>query len=72
LLSGDGELRRLAQAANVPMRGVLWVIDLLVQESVLGVPALVAGLEALASHPRCRLSKAEIASRIAACRKGKT
>jgi hypothetical protein len=64
LLTGDGELRALARAQQVPFFGVLWVLDQLFNEHVTETAAIVAGLEAIAAHPRCRLPKAEIELRL--------
>jgi hypothetical protein len=71
LLTGDGELRALAQATNVPFHGVLWVMDQLFEGSVLEAAVLIKGLTALATHPRCRLPKADIELRLVAYRKGR-
>jgi len=65
LLTGDGELRTLAQAQQVPFFGVLWVFDQLFDQQTIEVVMIVAGLEAIAAHPRCRLPRAEIEARLA-------
>lgn len=39
LLTGDGAVRRAAQALRIEVHGVLWVLDLLVERSVI-TPAL--------------------------------
>jgi hypothetical protein len=64
LLTGDGELRALAQAEKVPLFGVLWLLDQLFDGQVIEASALVAGLEVIAAHPRCRLPRAEIQARL--------
>ena len=64
LLSGDGELRALAQAENVPCSGVLWLLDQLFDGQVLQTEAMVVGLQTIADHPRCRLPKAELSARL--------
>jgi hypothetical protein len=64
LLTGDGELRALAQAQQVPFFGALWVIDQLFDGRVIEVATIVAGLEAIAAHPRCRLPRTEIQVRL--------
>jgi hypothetical protein len=64
LLTGDGELRALAEAQNLPYFGALWVCDQLFDGQVIEAASLVAGLEIIASHPRCRLPPAEIAVRL--------
>jgi hypothetical protein len=70
LLSGDGELRTLAQAENVPLFGVLWVLDQLFDARTLEASVIVSGLEAVAGHPRCRLPLAEIELRLTRYRAG--
>lgn len=64
LLTGDGELRALAQAQHVPFFGVLWVLDQLFDGQVIEAVMIIAGLEAIAAHPRCRLPRAEIQARL--------
>ena len=64
LLTGDGELRALAQAQQIPFFGVLWALDQLFDGQVIDAATIVAGLEAIAAHPRCRLPRAEIEARL--------
>jgi hypothetical protein len=64
LLTGDGELRALAQTQGVPFFGVLRVLDQLFDGNVIDAKVIAAGLEAIAAHPRCRLPRAEIQVRI--------
>jgi hypothetical protein len=63
LLTGDQNLRRLAEAEAVTCRGVLWVLDRMLEEKVASAAALYHGLTAISLHPRCRLPKAEMRSR---------
>ncbi len=72
LLTGDGELRTLAHVQGVPFFGVLWVLDQLFEAQVIEAKVIVAGLEVIAAHPRCRLPRAEIQSRLERYRKRKT
>jgi hypothetical protein len=65
LLNGDGELRALAQAAQIPLFGLLWVTDQLSDSQIVEAAVIVAGLEAIAAHPMCRLPSAEIQLRLA-------
>lgn len=65
LLSGDGALRALASAEGVACHGVLWLFDQLEQAAVATVVQLRDGLQRLAAHPRCRLPKEELATRLA-------
>ena len=71
LLTGDGELRALAQVQKVPFFGVLWLLDQLFEGQVIEAAVIIAGLEAIATHPRCRLPKAEIQARLERYRKAK-
>ncbi|WP_422035521.1 hypothetical protein [Reyranella sp.] len=64
LLSGDGELRALAQANKIPYFGVLWVLDQFFDGKVVEAATLATGLQAIADHPRCRLPRAEITIRL--------
>ena len=70
LLSGDGELRALAQAEQIPLFGVLWVLDQLFDGRVIEAAVIVTGLETIAAHPRCRLPGAEIELRLTNYRRG--
>lgn len=47
LLTGDGRLREKAQDHGVTVRGVLWVLDVLVWENVLGCEEAMDSLEAI-------------------------
>jgi hypothetical protein len=64
LLSGDSELRALAQAQQVTCFGVLWLLDQLFDGAVIEATVIATGLESIAAHPRCRLPKAEIQVRL--------
>jgi hypothetical protein len=60
LLTGDGELRSLAQERTMPFHGVLWVLDQIFEAKACAPAKLVVGLEAIAGHQRCRLPRNEI------------
>ena len=64
LLTGDGELRALAKAQQVPFFGVLWILDHLFDREVIEAALIVSGLETIAAHPRCRLPRPEIQARL--------
>lgn len=64
LLTGDGELRALAQVKQIPFFGVLWVLDQFFDGNVVEAVALATGLQTIADHPRCRLPRAEIHLRL--------
>ena len=70
LLSGDGELRALAQAEQVPCFGVLWALDQLFDGKIVKAAAMVAGLETIVRHPRCRLPRMEVNARLHRYRRG--
>lgn len=73
LLAGDKGLRELATAEAVSCHGVLWLLDKLLKEEVASAAMLHDGLAAIANHPRCRLPRNEIKTRLdqyaAQCRK---
>jgi len=69
LLTGDSILRQMAEAEQLECHGVLWVLDRLAEGAV-DAGRLVHALEAIASHPRCRLPKREITLRLARYRRG--
>jgi len=64
LLTGDAELRAAAHAAAIPHFGVLWVCDQLFDAEIVAAANVADGLEAIANHPRCRLPRAEIQTRL--------
>jgi hypothetical protein len=52
LLAGDGLLRELAAEEAVECRGVLWLMDLMLEEAVVEAQVLLDGLSRIAEHPR--------------------
>ena len=64
LLTGDGRLRDLARSEQVSCHGVLWMLDQLHEEKAISAGTLHSGLTTIATHPRCRLPKREIAVRL--------
>ncbi len=64
LLTGDGGLRRLAAECRIDFHGVLWVFDQFEFGRHVPLQKLLAGLDALSSHPRCRLPAAEVRQRL--------
>jgi hypothetical protein len=64
LVTGDGDLRALAQAQQVTFFGVLWVLDHLFDHQIIEGQALAKGLEAILGHPRCRLPRSEAHARL--------
>ena len=66
LLSGDRELRELAEEEEVRCHGVLWLLDQMFEQRVIDLDDLRAGLGKIVAHPRCRLPKPEIRKRLLA------
>lgn len=64
LLTGDGLLRALAERAQLPMHGVLWLFDEMAVHDVCPVNDLHDGLTILSAHRRCRLPRPEINVRL--------
>ena len=64
LLAGDGLLRQLAAEEAVECRGVLWLMDLMLEKAIVESHALLDGLSRIAAHPGCRLPKREIRVRL--------
>lgn len=64
LLTGDAALRSLAEQEGVDCHGLLWLLDLMFEASVVAPEALRNGLDAVFVHPRCRLPKDQVRSRL--------
>ena len=64
LLTGDGPLRALAEAEQVPCHGVLWVFDQFTEKGSVSPTILHERLTRLFSHPRCRLPRKEVQIRL--------
>lgn len=64
LLTGDAQLRELAETEAVECHGVLWLVDMMEAAGTPGIGPLHDGLTALAAHPRCRLPRREITVRL--------
>lgn len=64
LLTGDGKLRKLAEAEDVECHGVLWLLDEMHKAAAASARKLHSGLTAISTHPRCRLPKAEVQKRL--------
>lgn len=63
LLTGDQNLRVLAEAEAVLCRGALWLLDEMLDQRVASHHELYVALTSIARHPRCRLPVAEIRMR---------
>jgi predicted nucleic acid-binding protein len=64
LLTGDGQLRELAERERVKCHGVLWLLDRMEETGVPDIRRLLDGLRAISRHPRCRLPRREITLRL--------
>jgi hypothetical protein len=64
LLTGDGPLRKLAKDESVKCHGTLWIFDQMYTRGVAEPRVLYDGLNAIASHSRCRLPRVEINIRL--------
>ena len=64
LLTGDRVLRAFAAKLSVGCHGVLWLLDQVFEADISSPEDLVAGLTSIRDHPRCRLPRDEIATRI--------
>ena len=64
LLTGDAELRWLANAERVDCHGVLWLMDKMLHAVVASARQLHDGLEAIRTHPGCRLPRGEVRARL--------
>jgi predicted nucleic acid-binding protein len=64
LLTGDSELRSLAESSRIEVHGVLWVCDQLFEGKLSTAEQLHAALSKLAAEPAVRLSKRELAGYI--------
>ena len=65
MLAGDSALRAFAATLSVVCRGVLWALDQTFDAGESNPEELVAGLVSIGDHPTCRLSRDEVAQRIA-------
>lgn len=64
LLTGDGALRSEAQSRSVIVHGVLWLLDVVEQHGTVPRAQLYESLTRIAAHPRCRLPKAQVNTRL--------
>lgn len=64
LLTGDKRLRSLAEEKRIACHGLLWLFDEMHFEGI-AADALIAGLQAIRAHPRCRLPPREVNKRLA-------
>ena len=65
LLTSDAALRGLANAEHVDCHGVLWLMDEMHRTASATVRELHDGLAAISAHPRCRLPRGDVRTRLA-------
>ena len=70
LLTGDGRLRRCAEEHTIPVSGILWVFDSMIQHRTLTMEQAAAALESLIQQGS-RLPRNECDSRLARWRKSR-
>ena len=63
LLTGDRDLRSLANSEGAACHGLLWVLDRMATD-VLDRGTLYSALKAISDHPRCRLPRPEVGQRL--------
>jgi hypothetical protein len=64
LLTGDGSLRALAEACDIEVHGVLWIVDQLHSNGLNTAKALHAALRLLSEDSAVRLPRRELAAYI--------
>lgn len=64
LLTGDAQLRGLAESEGVDVHGMLWVVDRIEAAGIRDCDTLHACLSKAMAHPRCRLPKGEVDRRL--------
>lgn len=64
LVTGDRLLRSEAQARQCSVFGLLWVLEQMEAFGTVSAATLHEGLSRIANHIRCRLPRAEVASRL--------
>lgn len=64
LLAGDALLREAAAASGVTCHGTLWVVDQIEASGTIEPEDLAQCLRQLSNHPRCRLPRREVETRI--------
>lgn len=64
LLTGDKELRTIAEARDVSCHGVLWVLDRICENKILSGQELRVCLQAIVDHLGCRLPARAVRNRL--------
>lgn len=64
LLTGDRELRELAEEEGAACHGLLWLLDRIFDAKAAPGNKLYVGLGKIAANPRCRLPRLEVGKRL--------
>jgi len=64
LLTGDKAMRTFAEAEDIEVHGVLWIVDHILAEGIVPKADILAALEAMRDDPRCHVPGTELARRI--------
>jgi hypothetical protein len=64
LLTGDAQLRSLAESKQIPCSGLLWLMDAIFTAGLRTPTALIEALTRTCQHARCRLPKGEVNTRL--------
>lgn len=64
LMAGDAALRAAAEGREITVRGLLWTLDQIEAHGKINIATLHAALSQIAAHPRCRLPKTEVTTRL--------
>lgn len=64
LVSGDKLLRTEAQAQHCIVFGLLWILDQMEASGKIGTAVLHEGLSRIWNHPRCRLPRTDVTTRL--------
>jgi hypothetical protein len=70
LVCGDRALKGLADTESVECHGLFWILDQIVEASLLPAKSVRIALQTIANHPRCRLPRNLIAEYLAKFAKG--
>lgn len=63
LLAGDGPLRNEAGARKIECRGLLWLLDQMLESGKVSKTLLCESILKISQHSRCRLPKPEVEKR---------
>ena len=64
LLTGDDAMRRFAEAEEIEVHGLLWLVDHMLAANVVSTADILEALVAMRDDPRCHVPAQELACRI--------